>query len=138
VSEILTADADFADEALRGCLDAFGRIRFRVTGTCMAPELPAGRVVTVSRERTPRMGDVVLVRQAGGLKLHRLVLGPPLSPWWWRTKGDGLSALDPPIARDDVLGTVVEPRGGRPGVALRACLGSLWARFSAPARGAGE
>ena len=133
MSEIVTADAAFAEEALRDCLHAFGRIRFRVTGTCMGPELPPGRIVTVSRERAPRIGDVVLV-QAGGLKLHRLVFGPPLSRWAWRTKGDRLTTLDPPIGPGDVLGTVVEPRRRRLGLALRACAGSLWARLSAGSR----
>jgi hypothetical protein len=134
MSERVTADAAFAEEVLRDCLCAFGRIRFRVTGTCMGPDLPPGRIVTISRERAPRMGDVVLVRQAAGLKLHRLVFGPPFSRWAWRTQGDRLKALDPPIGPGDVLGTVVEPRRRRIGLALRACGRSLWARLFARGR----
>jgi hypothetical protein len=130
VSEILTVDAAVAEAVLRDCLDAFGRVRFRVTGTCMGPDLPPGRIVTVSSTPAPRLGDVVLVRHAQGLKLHRLVFGPPLAlpRRAWRTKGDRLATLDPPLAPDAVLGTVVEPRRRRVGVALRACARSLWAR----------
>jgi hypothetical protein len=80
------------------------------------------------------MGDVVLVRQAGGLRLHRLVLGPPFSRSAWRTQGDRLEVPDPPVVPADVLGTVVEPRGRRLGLALRACARSLWARLSARSR----
>jgi hypothetical protein len=138
MSEILTADAAFAEQALRSCLQAFGRIRFRVTGTCMDPDLPPGRLVTISREGLPRIGDVVLTCQAGRLKLHRLVLGPPLSRRTWRTKGDRLPALDPAIAPHDVLGTVVEPRAGRPIRALRSWFRPLWARLFAASRGRAE
>lgn len=135
MSEIVTADAGFAEAALRDCLQAFGRIRFRVTGACMGPDLPPGEVVTISRERRPRIGDVVLVRQAAGLRLHRLVFGPPFSGTAWRTKGDGLPALDPPIGPADVLGTVVEPSRRRILLALGVCAGSLWARVRTGSRG---
>ena len=131
----MTTDACFAEEALRDCLLAFGRVRFRVTGACMRPDLPPGQVVTISREPRPRIGDVVLVRQAGGLRLHRLVLGPPLSRSVWRTKGDRLPALDPPLGPGDILGTVVEPRTRRIGLALGVCVRSLWARLRAPRSG---
>jgi hypothetical protein len=136
VSEIVTADADLAEAALRDCLDAFGRIQFRVTGTCMGPDLLPGQLVTVSCRPAPRLGDVVLVRQARGLRLHRLVFGPPLAlpHWAWRTKGDRLASLDPPLAPGDLLGTVVEPRRRRLGLALGVCARTLWARLRAGSR----
>jgi hypothetical protein len=136
VSEILTADSDLAEAVLRDCLDVFGRIRFRVTGTCMGPDLLPGQVVTVSCQRVPRLGDVVLVRQARGLRLHRLVFRAPLAlpRWAWRTKGDRLPSLDPPLAPGDLLGTVVEPRRRRLGLALGVCAGSLWARLRGTSR----
>ena len=134
MSEIVTADAGFAEAALRDLLLAFGRVRFRVTGDCMAPRLAPGDVVIVSRDRPPRLGDVVLVRQARGLRLHRLVFGPPLAlpRSAWRTQGDSLAALDPPIDAGDVLGTVEDPRSRSIGLALRACARALWARLCGP------
>lgn len=131
MSEIVTADAELAEAVVRDCLEAFGQIQFRVTGTCMGPDLLPGQVVTVSRRRAPRLGDVVLVRQERGLRLHRLVFGPPvaLRRWAWRTKGDRLESLDPALAPGDLLGTVVEPRRRRIGVALTACARSLWRRL---------
>ena len=131
MSEILTAGADLAEAALRDCLDEFGRIRFRVTGTCMGPDLLPGQVVTVSRRQAPWLGDVVLVRHDRGLRLHRLVFGPPfaLAGSRWRTKGDRLPSLDPPLAPCDLLGTVVDPARRRLGLALGVCARSLWARI---------
>jgi len=137
VSEILPVDPVFTEAVLRDCLGAFRRVRFRVTGECMGPDLVPGQVVTVSCERPPRLGDVVLVRQAQGLRLHRLVFGPPLalSGSGWRTKGDRLAVLDPPIEAGDVLGTVVEPRRRRIGMALHACARALWGRLRAGSLG---
>ena len=127
--DVLPPDA--AAELMRECLRAFGAVRFRVTGGCMAPVLPDGSVVTVSARQAPRLGDVVLVRQDQGLRLHRLVLGPPLlsADRAWRTKGDGLPALDAPVRAADVLGTVVDPRPRSVGRAVLACAGAAWRRL---------
>jgi hypothetical protein len=130
MSEIVPPQPSFAEQALRDCLLRFRRIQFRVTGGCMEPDLVPGQVVTVST-RSPRLGDVVLVSQADGLRLHRLVFGPPLaSPGTaWRTKGDRSSCLDPPLLAGAVLGTVVEPRRRRLGLAVCVCARALWARL---------
>lgn len=125
-----------AAELMRECLRAFGEVRFRVTGECMAPDLPAGRIVTVSARQSPRLGDVVLVQQREGMRLHRLVVGPPL--WWkrtgWRTKGDRLPTLDPPLTAADVLGTVIDPRPRVVSRALVAWGGAAWARLARTVR----
>jgi hypothetical protein len=105
----------------------------------MEPALLHGekvRLVGAARRR-PRVGDVVLARQKDGLRLHRLVWGPPLSPSgsWWRTKADRGLLLDPPLAAQDVLASVeaVEGRPGarprRSGRALASLAGGIAARL---------
>ena len=71
----------FAEELLRECLSAFPHVRLTVTGRCMEPALRHGERVHLvgARRRRPRVGDVVLARQKDGLRLHRLVWGPPLA-----------------------------------------------------------
>ena len=128
-------DVEATEGVMRECLHAFGRVRFRVTGECMRPDLPPGQEVTIARQR-PRLGDVVLVSQGQGLRLHRLVFAPP-ARWSWRTKGDGLPGLDPPVRASDVLGTVVDPRQRRVGRALLACAQAAWARWRGASRGRG-
>jgi len=125
-----------ADVILRDLFRGFPFLRVTVTGDCMRPALaPGDRVRLVSREqRPPRVGDVVLARHPDGLRLHRLVWGPPLTRGGaWRTKADRAALLDPRLRPDGVLGTVVavEGRAGalrRPGQALTSLAGALWAR----------
>jgi hypothetical protein len=75
-------------------------------GTCVQLVSPA--------RRAPRVGDIVLVRQSTGLRLHRLVWGPPLmSPdGRWRTMADRAVSLDEPIHRGDVLAIALVAEGG--------------------------
>ncbi len=134
-------EVPFGEELLRDCLAAFPHVRLSVTGRCMEPALAHGekvRLVSASRRR-PRVGDVVLARQEQGLRLHRLVFGPPLAPPGvrWRTKADRGLLLDPPLAAEDVLASVVslESRpGSRPRRTLRA-LASLAQGIVARIRG---
>ena len=129
----------FGEELLRDCLSSFPHVRLTVTGRCMEPALAHGekvRLVGAARRR-PRVGDVVLARQKDGLRLHRLVWGPPLSPLGspWRTKADRGLLLDPPLAAGDVLASVeaVEGRPGarprRSGRALASLAGAIAARL---------
>jgi hypothetical protein len=115
-------EVPFGEELLRDCLSSFPHVRLTVTGGCMEPALLSGervRLVGATRRR-PRVGDVVLARQKDGLRLHRLVWGPPLSPSGssWRTKADRGLLLDPPLAAEDVLASV-EAVEGRPGARPR-------------------
>jgi hypothetical protein len=76
----------------------------------------------------PRFGDVVLVATAEGLRLHRLVWGPPLGFSRWRTKGDRAPGFDGPLSPETALGTVVGvegPQGLRPVSSPLRALGSL-------------
>jgi hypothetical protein len=97
---------DVQDALVRGCLATFAEVRFAVTGGCMRPVLAPGDVVRLAA-RSPALGDVVLVRLADGLRLHRLVPGPPRGGSWTRTKADQAPAYDPPFAAGALLGTVV-------------------------------
>jgi hypothetical protein len=144
------AEVPFAEELLRDCLASFPHVRLTVTGRCMEPALLHGdkvHLVGASRRR-PRVGDVVLARQAQGLRLHRLVWGPPFARKgaFWRTKADRGRLLDPPLAAEAVLASVeaVEARpGARPrstgralvslarGIAARLRLGAKAARAEA-------
>ena len=114
-----------ADGILPHLFRGFPFLRVTVTGDCMRPALaPGDRVRLVSREqRPPRVGDVVLARHPEGLRLHRLVWGPPLGfGLRWRTQADRGAIWDPALEPEDVLGTVVEVEGS-PG--LRAIHGWL-------------
>ena len=117
----------------------------------MRPALaPGDRVRLVSRkQRPPRVGDVVLARHPEGLRLHRLVWGPPLTGRGaWRTKADRAVLWDPRLPSDRVLATAVtvEGRAGglrRPGRALSSLAGAFWARLRTvlrptPARACGR
>ncbi len=84
------------------------------------------------------MGDVVLVRQAAGLRLHRLIWGPPLASRFrsWRSQADRAALWDPRFAPGDVLGTVIAIDGGRhsgwpvqAGTALRSLARGMWTRL---------
>jgi hypothetical protein len=122
-------EVPFGEELLRDCLASFPHVRLTVTGRCMEPALCHGeriRLVGAARRR-PRVGDVVLARQKDGLRLHRLVWGPPLAraASSWRTRADRGLLLDPPLAAADVLASVevVEGRpSARPRRAARALL----------------
>jgi hypothetical protein len=127
-------EVPFAEELLRDCLASFPHVRLTVTGRCMEPALAHGeKVHLVSAERRrPRVGDVVLARQKQGLRLHRLVFGPPLAPpgTRWRTKADRGRLLDPPLLAEDVLAKVVRVEG-RPGARPRR----PWQALASLARG---
>jgi hypothetical protein len=141
-------EVPFAEELLRDCLSAYPHVRLTVTGRCMEPAIRSGDKVRLvaTALRPPRLGDIVLARQKEGLRLHRLVWGPPLAAAGsaWRTRADRGSLLDPPLAAADVLASVeaVESRPGEPprrrGRALVSLAGAAIARArlgGRPARG---
>jgi hypothetical protein len=139
-----SAEVPFGEELLRDCLGSFPHVRLTVTGRCMEPALRHGEKVQLvaTARRPPRVGDVVLARQKDGLRLHRLVWGPPLAGarGSWRTRADRGLLLDPPLAATDVLASVdvVEDRPGararRTGRALLSLASALAARLRLGAR----
>jgi hypothetical protein len=139
MSELRTAAS--SARILRDCLDAFPEVVFAVTGGCMSPDLSEGeRVLVASPERRrPRLGDIVLTRNGGDLRLHRLVWGPPFAgrTAGWRTQADRASVFDPSLAAQDVLGTVVGVEGRhyerRPGRAFVSLARAVFARLGSAA-----
>lgn len=137
-------EVPFGEELLRDCLGSFPHVRLTVTGRCMEPALRHGEKVHLvsAARRAPRLGDIVLARQKDGLRLHRLVWGPPLAPpgGAWRTKADRGLLLDPPVGAADVLASVdaLEDRPGarsrRAGKALLSLASGLAARLRGGAR----
>jgi hypothetical protein len=133
--EILEAGPTLSDLILRDCLERYPAVSLRVTGECMRPGLVPGCLVHLVSpvRRPPRLGDVVLVRLPAGLRLHRLVWGPPLAPRGtrWRTKGDHSPFWDPALDPRLVLGTVWGEEGLSRGVGrgLGSLFGGLWARL---------
>lgn len=133
------ASEAFAEAVLRGCLEEFAHVRLTVTGGCMSPALKAGDTVLIaaSRRYRPRFGDIVLVRLAAGLRLHRLVWGWPARGSFGRTKADLAAYWDPPFTGADLLGAVVglerdggvQPRPRRLLPALRSLAGAGRARL---------
>ncbi len=121
-------EVPFGEELLRDCLASFPHVRLTVTGRCMEPAIAHGEKVQLvsAARRPPRVGDVVLSRQKEGLRLHRLVFGPPIAPpgSHWRTMADRGQLLDPPLAAGDVLARVVSVEG-RPGARPRRALQAL-------------
>jgi hypothetical protein len=142
-SEILPfeAPAALSDALLRDVLATFRYARMRVTGECMRPTLLPGDVAIVAsaERRPPRIGDVVLVRHAEGLRLHRLVLRWRGS---WRTMGDRTTRLDPPVGAGSILGTVAgvegRPMTRRLQSTIRALLHAFFARFQQVLPGTGR
>ena len=118
-----------AEAILEDCRTAFPALQLKVTGTCMEPTLHAGDSIVVD-PRSPRFGEVVLVRLPAGLRLHRLVW----RPWRgrWRTKADRSATWDPSVERAAVLGTVEssETLGHRYHTAFFSLLGGFWTRVT--------
>jgi hypothetical protein len=138
VSGQAVATVEQAERILRDCLIGFEEVRLPVTGHCMRPALQEGEVAVLARVR-PRFGDVVLVRQREGLRLHRLVWPLRGPRGVWRTKGDRAPRLDAPVGPEQALGTVVgvDGPGGRrrPARSRTRALLSLAAALWARARG---
>ena len=115
VEEIEGWEAGIADAVLRECLRTFPHLRIRATGTCMRPDLHPGDIVSIASpsRRPPRWGDIVLVRNRNGLRLHRLVWRWPFASdrFPWLTKADRSVECDPRVSPADLLGTVVRIEG---------------------------
>jgi hypothetical protein len=115
--------ADLVRELLR----EFGAVTLRVQGDCMAPAVVHGDRVTIEA-RPPRLGEVALLAADSGLRLHRVVWAPPRGRGRYRTCADRATALDLPLAREQVLGTLAASRD--PVRGLRTCwtAARLWWR----------
>lgn len=88
------------------------RVRFRASGSSMAPAILDGDTITVEPVAAERLrpGDVLLVRRGAGVVAHRLVRrsqrtdgGPHVL-----LRGDAADSDDAPVPATDLLGRVVE------------------------------
>jgi hypothetical protein len=82
-------------------------VRIQVHGASMEPAIRSGDYVLIAPAGGRiRMGDILLCRgrEASAYFLHRAVWHARAGEW--RTKGDALQSLDPPVTRADVLGRV--------------------------------
>jgi len=129
---------EVAEDWIRGLLRQDpGGARLMVSGTCMEPSLKEGSRITLSSfEGAVRVGDVVLLRTAAGLRLHRVLLrfGDRI-----RTKGDQGTYLDPSSPLSAIIG-VCDSNETRLTRLARAAgsLGRLFARsWTASGRGDG-
>jgi signal peptidase I len=86
-----------------------GRIRLAVSGRSMVPLMREGdRVVVQLAPERVRTGDIVVVRGAQGLVVHRVVRKlDQAGGVTYLTKGDAAFHFDPPVAAPNVLGQVV-------------------------------
>jgi hypothetical protein len=90
------------------CLKAGLRIRFQACGASMSPAIRDGEMVYVkpAAEAHFRKGDIVLVKNDHGFRLHRLIradAGRDL----FITRGDCGLQDDPAVKRDQILGVAV-------------------------------
>jgi hypothetical protein len=92
------------------------RSQCRLTGNSMAPLIRDGDLLVI--EHGPpalRIGDVIVFRQAGRLKAHRVVgrRRRPDGALTYLAKGDASPAFDVPVPAGQVIGRVIEVRGTR-------------------------
>jgi hypothetical protein len=105
---------DLQTAALLRDIAAVEPLSLVVSGDCMEPLLESGDRIRVRARRVYWPGDVVAFRRADGRLLVHRVLGyaPGLHGWSVFAKGDNLSREDEPVARDAVIGRLID-RGGR-------------------------
>ena len=113
-------------ELARVALSAGRPLLLRVVGDSMYPVLQSDDSIWVAPVGPEglRRGDLIVLRQAGGLVTHRVV---HREPGGWRTKGDNRLGLDPPFSEGEILGCVVavERDGVRTDLQNRG-----WGRFN--------
>ncbi len=101
--------------AVAGCslaaevVSSFGEVCLRVTGSSMLPSVWPGDILTVCRTDVAAVvpGEIVLSRCDGWLLAHRVVgKVERQGEQFLITRGDSLPLADPPVSREDLLGTV--------------------------------
>jgi hypothetical protein len=127
-----TIGCELAAEVLRRS----GQLRFRATGASMLPSVWPGDILLVHRDepRNAHPGDIILFAREGRLFAHRVTevrspksgvrgseiripnpesrLQNPESPIEFVTRGDALSANDPPVSSQEFLGRIVAVEHG--------------------------
>jgi signal peptidase I len=124
--DLLDAAAELMGRAGRG-----GTVR--VNGRSMEPTLRGGQVLAI--EFAParlRCGDMLVFRQVDYLVVHRL-LGRTRrgAAGSYRTRGDGLPGLDPPVDPRRVVGRVVAVESGGRWCSVRGAAARAYGRLVA-------
>ena len=113
-----------AEELLEEMLRRGGEVALRGRGRSMWPVIAPGDSVVVRRcDRPPVPGEIIVVRARIGLVTHRLVRRQP-NPARLVTRGDWLSAEDPPLCEDALVGVVVRIVKRRATLDLTTVVGS--------------
>jgi signal peptidase I len=110
--DALARDAERCSLAAEG-LRSWGTLKVRAAGVSMLPTLWPGDVLTVQHVRPEQveLGEIVLYTREGRFFIHRIV-SQDLSDdaMFLLTRGDCMSAADPPVGRGELLGKVIEVR----------------------------
>ena len=97
-------------------------VRFRASGSSMAPAILDGDAITVEPVEAGRLrrGDVVLARRGTTVVAHRLIgrRRRPDGGLALLLRGDAAAGDDSPVPASDLLGRVVETRRGARTIAV--------------------
>ena len=97
-------------------VSSFGEVCLRVTGSSMLPSVWPGDTLTICRTDMAAVlpGEIVLSRCNGWLLAHRVIeKAERPGGMFLITRGDSLSMDDPPVSREELLGTVTSIVRGR-------------------------
>jgi hypothetical protein len=119
MSHVEAEGAGLRPEVLLAAVDLMGREgrrgAVRVQGQSMRPTLAPQQLLAVEfgPERL-RRGDMLIFQQGTALLVHRLLWrrGSARGPHLLRTRGDGTTTFDPPLAPGAVVGRVVALQDG--------------------------
>jgi len=95
---------ELATEVLRSS----GSLRLQVTGWSMLPSVWPGDTLVIERATCNAVseGDIVLFGRDQRLFVHRVVTRPSAQAKEILTRGDAMTAADPPVSGDELLGKV--------------------------------
>jgi signal peptidase I len=83
-------------------------VRIPTLGPSMFPFIKTGDRITVSPEKHPSIGDIILFKREGMMICHRLVrVFEKAGIKYYQTRGDSFFHLDVPVTADQILGKVV-------------------------------
>lgn len=89
-------------------------VRITAYGSSMFPVIGTGDRITISPERNPKVGDMIVFRRRDGMICHRLVKVFEMDGTVnYQTRGDSIFGLDDPVLPGDILGKVIRIEMGR-------------------------
>ena len=83
-------------------------VRIITRGLSMFPLISTGDRITVSPEKSPSIGDLMVFKRNGQMVCHRLVrVFEKDGMKYYRTRGDSFFNFDEPVTLDQILGKVI-------------------------------